>query len=153
MSALIPSARKSITVGERVFLDLDNLKILHGFTASNTQTSFRINNSATDYQAPAATFVVRALSATNADAASHSIGIGYNDIAIGQDAATSPTNPIYMGSGNTTFFPIIRFSALAGDLVELPSDFSVPNAKYPFYTRGSANGNSVELYGYESTTP
>lgn len=154
MSQNLVGNMPSLTIGGRVFTDLDNLKTLYGFTntaANISGSTFREFDGTAGYQVPVGKkFVLLAMQCMSVTTTGTVGTVGYcdNDIGLGSNPA-SATNPVYCGGSN-----IIRPFGLSGASITTetayPIYFEVPAEKYLFIddTNATAYGY-YKFYGYE----
>jgi|GEM_PF-4451342 len=112
----------TITIGGRVFTDLENLIVLNAQVAANTQSTF-VNNNDTDYQVPTG-FNLRILAiraASYSATVSAAILMAYADNN-GQNSSSLT---------NAVLFNQLGYVGGASSL-EMSCDFIVPPEKYPF---------------------
>lgn len=144
--------RPTIEVGGRIFTDLDNLVILHGYTAGNLRCTLRKPNASAGYQVPVSKkFVVKAMRVW-ANTTGNGYGtLGYSDNDVGQNSATALTNGVFLGgdasidasgSGKAA-------QAASGAYVQRGeglTNFEVPAGKYI-----SMTGSQTQyiIFGYE----
>lgn len=143
----------SITVGNRVFTDLDNLIILIAqVTASGQFTSFRKFNGTAGYQVTAGkTLTVEAFKVTGGSGtAGNDAGILYGDNDVGYNSVPAPTTPVYPGGLSTS--PSIARDTMTATATFLPEgaiNFQVPATKYLTLVANAAPC-IMYVYGYEA---
>lgn len=141
-----------ITVGGRVFTDVDNLIILIATIQGTTgyRSTFRKTNETAGYKPSGSNkFNVLALKSWIVQGASIAkLGIGYADNDVGMASTTAFTNDFPMGYTNDGF-DIGAWGNYYGQ--EYPLYFQIPNGKYPRLATTSATEAiaNVVLYGYE----
>jgi hypothetical protein len=152
MNIIQPSLQACISIGGRVFTDLDNLIMLYGWTAGSTtiRTSLRLANGTAGYQVPASR-TLKIMAAKIVPCAATPTGQVvatpcYSDNDVGMESSTAFTNPIYLGGD------VGMGLATAGASDNYPEfgvvlDFDVPTGKYPGF-QGGACVTSLIFYGY-----
>lgn len=148
MDIFPPTLIPTLTIGGRVFTDLDNLKILYGMTGSVSghYSSFK-TEAGVNYVVPAAkTFRWMAVQYVLEDTtlAGKVTNLGYGDNAVGIDSATPPTNFIRLGNFNA-------FDFMADSIYGFKAFhilFNVPTGKYPSFYSTSLQCNLM-AFGYE----
>lgn len=136
--------RPSLTIGGRVFTDLDNLKFLKGYADSN---SYSVLNEAKDasgaYQVPTGKkFVALAVICFSKVATYGTFGIGYGDTDIGEDSASQPTNPVLAGG-------YIFQGAFNTQKTEFAIRFEIAAEKYGYVGLIGASPRGCTVVGYE----
>ena len=148
--ALIPNARPSLTVGERVFTDITNLIVAYGrCSTTNTNSSLRKYDGTAGYQVTAGkSYEITAMSAVViTTSGAEELRLLYSDNDVGIAVATGFTTPIYP-AGNSGTGTILSLAA-AGNLTRALR-FRVIAAKYPGITNsGTVAIVQAQTYGYE----
>lgn len=154
---IVPPAIPTLTVGGRVFTDLNNLLIVTGYClgTTNVNTSMRKAGGSSGYQVPASkSFRILAaqIECGQTTAGSNILGyVLYADNDVGVNSSSAFTNPIYMG-GTQLAGVLGTGASLAGvQQYTVNIDFSVPTGKYPAFFNGSTatNNTTVRYFGYE----
>jgi hypothetical protein len=143
-------AVEAITVGGRVFTDLDNLKTLFAYVSGvNLNSSLVDQSTGTAYQVPGGkVFKMLALSFSSGGAAD-SLTLGYADNNVGISSTTAFVNHVQLGGGGGFFTPV-NTGVGAGDFeISMGSGMSVPAGKYPCVNNGTASTGGILVYGYE----
>jgi hypothetical protein len=143
-----PAGLPTITIGGRVFTDLNNLIILQGQPGANGHATLRTCNGLAGYTPSGSkafrALAVRAVSSTPGPVGTH---LGYGNTDVGANSASDPAGVVWLGGTATTagFLGSEQFGA-SGSTNETPVDFTVPNGKYP-----CMSGANVVLwvFGYE----
>lgn len=131
----------SLTIGGRVFTDLDNLVILHGLTTANGFATCRRGADSAGYQIPTGKKLkIFAATFNSRTAASASPAFGYGNTDVGSNSAAAPTTPVY----NAGDFGQVA-AAAAGNVVSYNYFFEVPAGKYVFFAGAQL---STTLFGY-----
>lgn len=113
----------SITIGGRVFTDLDNLLILGANMSGNKYWTFAEGNGTGDYQVPVGKTLQVLAVQTVCTTASNGVSILlYGDNAV-DNSSTPPTNPVFQFNNKNSF------SAQPG-VHSFITDFEVPAGKY-----------------------
>lgn len=137
----------TLTIGGRVFTDLTNLIELVGIAGNTNGTTLRKPNATSGYTVTAGkTLTIYAVRVVVSSAsAGVEIGLGYADNDVGQNTATSFTNPVSLGGvGN-----LMTLSTVG--IFELAPFFQAPSTKFPYVQGLSGSGRFlVEAYGYEN---
>lgn len=148
----------SLTIGTRVFVDLDNLIVLSaaGYAGSNYICTARLANATSGYQVTSGKtlridatqfYIDQVYTVTLA------FRMFYSDNDVGFATAGTTTNEVVYNDGGTGTYARSLFP------VENPQSqvaykypfFSVPSGKYPGCAHGGASLNwSGMLFGYES---
>lgn len=140
----------TLTVGGRVFTDLDNLKMLVGnIDRGNGVATLRDVNSSSGYQVPGGkTFKVAAVRIVYSGYIS-GIEIGYGDNDVGMGSVSQPTNVVFPGGSQNNFAIVGKDT---NSQYEAPFQIDIPTGKYPCFgslATGSSAQASVIVYGYE----
>lgn len=148
--AINPTAVPSLTVGGRVFTDLDNLKILSCYgSGASPKSSARLPGQSSGYQVPVGKkFKIQAILISNMGASVANPLVYYQDNDSGWATATAPVNPVYMTSGNNVNAYIAGTNVVSGttNSIAIPANFEIPAGKY---IGCSTDGPIVYFYGYE----
>jgi len=135
----------TITIGGRVFVDLDNLIILYYYvpTAGNFTTG-RAAGTSSGYQVSGTltTLSVTAVPNSPTSALQGIILYGDNDVGLNTSA---PTNPKYIDSN----FGLKVVIASGTTTNSVPFSFATPNTKYPAMSAAN-DGGSFMSYSYLS---
>lgn len=150
----------TLTVGGRVFTDLDNLITLvaqEGASATSQNCTFRKVGVTGGYVVPALTtfkliaIKIVSVTATAGANANGNLDILYADNDVGFGTNTAFTNPVYLGGDSSS---VVRFQSLiaTGQSSEFVINFDIPAGKYPaiagqFAVTGQED--MVIAYGYE----
>ncbi len=144
----------TLTIGERVFTDLTNLKILKTYITTSARYSTYKNPDGTAYSVPAnKTLKVKALAVrTSGPAIAIDAKLLYGDTDVGFNSAAAPTNPIYT-LNDSNFFELTGMKGAYNAQVmesgmEQAVEFSVPTGKFVTSSADNAPGFFI-LYGYE----
>jgi hypothetical protein len=145
----------TLTVGGVTFTDLDNLIVVQGQASSNSNSTCRLPNSTSGYQA-VNTFRVRAakMRCGNSTAGQYAnISPLYSDNDVGLNSATAFTSAVsYAGSGNNFF--TAGSDGVSADhtrTLEHALFFNVLTTKYfGFAKSGLTNDTGVQAFGYDS---
>ena len=151
--AASPSKIPSITIGERVFTDLDNLIELVAATNANTFATFRkaIDGTSGYVVTAGKTFKVHAVRMTDINITTGlAATIGYADDDAGFSSVGAPTTPIYY-AGDVAILPFAGVNGLATEMGNLgyAVKFNIPAGKLPFAKFGSSSPNTIWIYGFE----
>lgn len=154
MNIVVPSAIPTLTVGGRVFTDLQNLIILSGHANNTRNGTLRKPNGSAGYQITAgktyqihaAKFWSSVLSTVNA-----SVFLAQGDTDLGLDSASAITNPVYPFGQSTTTTGIFTTTNNTGIVVsEQDFRFNVAAGKYVnIANSGGGQLMSLMTYGYE----
>ncbi len=146
-SGIIPT----ITVGDRVFTDLDNLVQVSGFVNQSGGSAFSIfrkANSSAAYAPPTGkSFLIQAYKFVyESNGSGGSVLLGYNNSDFGILAGGPAVSPVYY-SGSNIFGPITSLGSI--EYASSISPFSVPAGKFPFVQSLATIVGMIMLYGYE----
>ena len=144
MGAVSGGGRETLTVGGRVFYDLENLIIISAYASGTSRYSTMANkNSSSGYQVPTGKkLVIYALKHYNSVVLSW-FDFGYADNDVGFYTSTVPTNVVsFLNRGN---FAIEQYSD-EGSAGEVSCHFEIPVDKYP--CQKGNNSNTINLYAY-----
>lgn len=147
--SFIPT-QSTLTVGKRVFTDLQNLITLLGYVGTNQYTTFRKVNASSGYQVPGGkSFQCAAIRANVfvAGGATYVYGPSYGDNDVGLGSATPPTGIVVPGGGSAQTDRLFETSQLG--IQESSVDFLIPATKYPFAVSNGAIIVTFTLWGYE----
>ncbi len=151
---LIASIRPSITIGGRVFTDLDNLLILSAVVIANTYATAKPNTfTSTGYSVPTlTTFDTKAFEVISWDGASNGAAIpGYGDNDVGENSGSEPTNPVYVNSSTAPLAasngPSVDFNQ-AGYAVDWK--FKVANKFIFIKEQNGGFASTFNFYGFEN---
>lgn len=137
-----------ITVGGRVFTDLDNLIVLHGNVngAANGNSSLRKASASAGYQVPVGkTFKIMAVEGFVTTAGFGALGYADNDVGIASNTAF--TNQVNAANSNNNS---LAFATTATGNISNNFRFDVPAQKFPLITNsGNTTVGQVRVYGYE----
>ncbi len=140
---------ESLTVGGRVFTDLNNLIVLYGRAGSGgggPNATFRLSSASSGYAVPASkVLTIMAYKIINLFSSTQVTGLNYADNDVGFISAAAFTSPVYYaGASNFDLGTPSSGSFLDGDL-----NFEVPASKYIGYSNNiSTAGISFFIYGY-----
>lgn len=142
----------SLTVGGRVFTDLDNLIILSGGKLlTNTRWTYRKAGESTGFQVPAGK--IFRIMAVNATGSTSGLGmaIAQSDNDAGMNTTTALTNPIYEDSiGGIT----IESGNARGDIREISLNFPILAEKFISASSYATSGSLIcRIYGYLEDAP
>ena len=138
----------SITVGGRVFTDLQNLIILKAYvTAAGQKATFRLPSGSAGYPVTAGkTLKVLALRAFASNTGSNSFIISQTDNDTGWASSTAATNPVYeAGSADVTGVVQAGVISTANEFL---SNFSVAAAKYLSVSGGNGANATATVYAF-----
>lgn len=138
-----------LTVGNRVFTDLDNLILLiascnTGGSANNS--TFRLPSASAGYVVPTGkTLYIRALQFDmRVTAVTATPVLCYSDNDVGINSNTAYTNQVYPGGSAFLGSHIMQ----SVGIVQVPVQFDVPEAKYPGMAGDTALGFTCKAWGY-----
>jgi len=143
--------RPSLTIANRTFTDVKNLKRLICYASGTNNGSFRLPEAAAGYTPSGALrFQVLAIEYWSFQVAA--LGevalLAYSDNDCTIDAATALTNPVYPG-GNAAIAGL-PWLVLPVGKYELATDFVVPNTKFLSVECNTAAARVfIAAYGYE----
>lgn len=142
--------QQTLTVGGRVFTDLDNLKVLYGNVGQTSgAATLREPNSSSGYVVPALkTFKILAIEVIYGANVS-GVLVAYGDTDVGMASTSYPTNVVYTGGDQVNFSVI---GSAANTMAQASVSFNVPAGKYPCSGTIGAAGSaiaSIKVYGYE----
>ncbi len=144
-----------LEVGGVLFTDLNNLIVVQGQAASNSNSTCRLPNATAGYQAVATYKVQAAIMRCGNSTAGQYVNISptYSDNDVGLNSATAFTNGVsYAGSGNNFF--IAGSDGVSADNTrthKYAMFFNVPTTKYfGFAKSGLANDTGVQAFGYDA---
>lgn len=148
--------RPYLTVGNRIFTDLTNLKIVSSFAigaAGADNNSPRLYNGTSGYT-PSGSKAFRILAAKfrnyDVSATYTAFYLGYCDNDLGINSAVTATNIVYL-NGDQDSSTIMSGNIPITTDIELNLNFLIPNTKYICIRGGGVTGNRTRilLYGYE----
>ena len=132
----------TLTVGGRVFTDLENLIELSGAGSSTSiYSTLRLSGASSGYQVPVGKILqIRAVQFTATTPAV--LAAGYSDTDVGYATSTAP-------SVNVVPYVQSDYFYTGGDTpqVGIPLQFDVPAGKYP-YCNTSSGDMRARFYGY-----
>lgn len=147
MSVLVPGARETITVGNKIFTNLSSLIVLHCYVAASNYGTFRKGRASSGYTPSGSTsFYLHALKFQGFAAANFGAYLVQSDNDCGINTATAPTNAV-----NINGMAIPYCHTGAGPFTEVAFDktnFYIANAKY-LSLYGNASAMLAIVYGYE----
>lgn len=133
----------TLTVGGRVYTDLDNLIQLAGSIGSSSYAGFRLGTSSSGYAVTAGKTLQISSMIFAAVSAGATMAIGYCDNDLGANGSTPPTNPVYIGG----FVLTSQFNnPVAGTPMDYNFSLDVPAGKFVFMTSQNV---TVRIFGYE----
>jgi hypothetical protein len=143
----------TLTIGGRVFTDLENLIILRGGCSpagANTRTTMRTPNGTSGYVVPTGKVLrllaVRVKMSGTFNAGAGQMDVGYADNDVGVNSATVFTNSVTMSVFNRVGCQV---SADQGGYAEEALNFTIPAGKYPNTENANATvATSGQFYGY-----
>lgn len=141
--------QETITVGGKVFTDLENLIQLHGILVSGGSCTLRKADSSSGYLPSGSNnFQVHAIQLFIA--ACGEFVLLYSDNDMGVDTSTAPTNPVYPGGSLSCGILTLNGQYAAGSIVSMLSNFIIPNGKYiAINYAGYPSDGVIRVYGYE----
>lgn len=154
-SLIVP--RPTLTIGGRVFTDLDNLVHLGGVTGADTNATFsKFDTFATAGYSPPANenFVILAVRVINLAGTNISISLGYADNDVGHDSGSAFTNAVFTLSGDTTARSTFAIDGVATEqqITDYATKIVIPanaTSKFPMYQdSGGAVTTTVYAWGY-----
>lgn len=144
----------SLTIGGRVYTDLDNLIILSaGTSTSGNTTMFRKGTGSAGYPVTASkTLTITSLVMYNKDASANvNEFFGYADTDLGYNSGSAAVNPVYFaGAGSATEMWIGLDTTLGQSTRTINLHFQIPAGKYLFVTNNGAHATNYFAYGYEA---
>lgn len=145
MAQLLAGQRPSLTIANRVFTVFTGLIRVHGVCGSNSNATFRKSASSSGYTPSGSTaFRLWAVKTICRTAAGVLPKIAYSDNDVGQDSASSLTNPVYVGGNSAMDWPA---GSAIGSASEYDCDFLVANTKYLSFNSGA--NTRMMGWGYE----
>lgn len=138
---------ETLTVSERVFTDLTNLKILYGsFTGATGNCTLREKGGTSGYT-PSGSNSFRVLGIKIYMGTAGNLFIQQSDNDVGVNTGTGATGSVYPG-GNISL-GYISYGLGGNSFRELSFDFTVANTKYLTINGDGTSGCYVLVYGYE----
>lgn len=136
----------SLTVGGRVFTDLNNLITLSARVTGATYSTLRKPNGTSGYQVTAGkTLTIYAMKCVGIST-TNAFKPGYGTTDAGQNGAAPSGSVVFAGDiGTNTGFVISG----AGSVLELAVNMTVPANDFPYIVSGSASDCYCLAYGYE----
>lgn len=155
MNIIVPNAIPTLTIGGRVFTDLQNLIILYCFCGPQGSTlngTFRKAGASSGYTPSGSkTFKLSAIKYSiqaTAAAATGSVLIGYADADVGLASAAGLTNGVFIAGGGSPSNIGVGMAVMK-ETYEAVCDFVVPNTKYLCAQAAAASAIATVAFGYE----
>ena len=153
----MPPAIPTLTVGGRVFTDLENLKVLSAYcdcSAGTRYSTLRLHSASAGYQVPVGrTFKVFAIAAVPllGVAASRYVYPSYGDNDVGLTSAAAPTNQVfpYGSQASAVILPSNASPTAANPRLEMSIRQDIPAGKYPAILGTAGLEFTVYVFGYE----
>lgn len=154
MNIVVPSAIPTLTVGGRVFTDLQNLIILKGYAQLSQNATLRNFTGTAGYQVTAGkTLQIQAVEwQTNSYfTTGHSVFVLQTDNDVGLNTATAFTNPVYPFGNSTDTFGGLNVCNDTGTIrSQKVYRFNVAAGKYVSMVNAAGSVNTeVTVFGYE----
>lgn len=152
-----PTAIPTLTIGGRVFTDLENLKVLSAYcdcSAGTRYSTLRLHSASAGYQVPVGkTFKVLAVAViplVGAAASRYAYPV-YGDNDVGFASAAAPTNAVFPYGNQTAsvILPSNTVPTAANTRLEMAIRQDIPAGKYPAVLGTLGLEFTAYVFGYE----
>jgi hypothetical protein len=139
----------TVTMGGRVFTDLDNLIYLSGAVPTGARCTLRKNNGSAGYQVTTGkTMTIYAAVGFPSTTSYGNFTLFYADNDVGQSSSTALTNGVYLNGDSASRIIFYQANNASTWGIGSPCNFAVPAQKYS--GAENSNGGFIQALAYEA---